>query len=118
MRSVEPLQWRVVRSNLDPVRGSEQSGERPVLIVSRETFNEVLSVIHVLSLTTRRPGRKLRHGEVLLPAGVAGQPNESIVLAYQGRTISKDRIVRSYGSLTDEDLRARVRDALKVYLDL
>ena len=118
MRLDKPLKWQLVRADLDPVRGSEQAGERPVLIVSRETFNDVLSVVHVLSVTSRKPGRRLRYGEVLLPERAAGQPKESIVLAYQGRTISKDRIVRSYGSLMDPDLRDQVREALRVYLDL
>lgn len=112
------IQWQVVLADLEPIRGSEQAGTRPVLIVSHESINVALTTLCVLPLTTFRQGAYLYPSEVLLPAGAAGQPNASIVMAHQARTISKDRIVRSYGSLTDAELRNQVRGALRVYLDL
>jgi mRNA interferase MazF len=113
-----PIQWQVVLANLEPIRGSEQAGVRPVLIVSHESINVSLSTLCVLLLTTHHQGSYLYPSEVLLPAGSAGQPNDTIVMAHQARTISKDRILRSYGSLTDPELRDQVREALRVYLDL
>jgi mRNA interferase MazF len=112
------MQWQVVLANLEPVRGSEQAGLRPVLIVSHESINVALTTLCVLPLTTCREGTYLYPSEVMMPAGVAGQPNDSIIMAHQARTISKDRIVRSYGSLMDMGLRAAVREAMRVYLDL
>ncbi|MBE0558338.1 MAG: type II toxin-antitoxin system PemK/MazF family toxin [Proteobacteria bacterium] len=113
-----PLQWQVVQAVLDPIKGSEQAGLRPVLIISREPINLRLPVVAVLPLTTLRPGRRIRSTEVLLPAGTAGQPNESIILAHQIRTLSKERFGRSYGYLIDPALRREVQRALAVYLDL
>ena len=52
-----PFQWRVFRANLDPAVGSEQAGQRPVLVVSNEIMNEVLPIVTVLPLTSRKPGR-------------------------------------------------------------
>ncbi len=46
------LQWTVLQASLDPVRGSEQSGLRPVLIVSNEEFNQAMPNVTVLPLTS------------------------------------------------------------------
>lgn len=113
-----PFQWQVVRVDLEPVRGSEQAGVRPVLIVSNESVNAVLSVVTIVPLTTRKQARRIYPTEALLPSGAAGLPNESIAIAHQIRTISKDRLLGSYGHLTDEALRETVREALRVHLDL
>lgn len=113
-----PLQWQVVRAQLDPVRGSEQAGERPAVVVSRESINQPLSIVAVLPITTFRDGRRVYDTEVLLPAGAAGQPRDSIVMAHQVRVIAKERITGTYGRLDDEELRDQIRAAMRFYLDL
>jgi len=113
-----PFQWQIVQAELDPVRGSEQRGERPVLIVSHEAINESLPIITVLPLTSFKPERRIYSTEVFLPARIAGQPNDSIIMAHQIRTISKGRLQRSFGYLQDEDLREKVRLAIRIHLDL
>jgi mRNA interferase MazF len=116
---VEPAyQWQVVRVALDPTRGSEQAGERPALIVSRESINEALTIVSILPITTRRSGRRVYSTEALLPAGTAGLPNESLAMAQQIRTIAKERILQAYGRLEDGPLQAAVKSAIRVYLDL
>jgi mRNA interferase MazF len=114
----EQLQWGVFLVDLDPTVGSEQAGRRPVLVVSREVINAALPVVTVLPLTTHRPGRRVYPNEVLLPAGAAGQPRDSVVMAHQVRTISKRRITSRVGTLSDDDLRRRVRAAVRVQLEL
>ena len=47
------LQWSMVFAELDPVRGSEQKGRRPVLVVSNEAFNSSVPNVTVLPLSTR-----------------------------------------------------------------
>ena len=113
-----PFQWRVFRANLDPAAGSEQAGQRPVLVVSNEIMNEVLPIVTVLPLTSRKPGRRIYSTEVLLPAGVAGQPADSIVMAHQIRTISKRRLQVVYGHLADPALRKAIQVAMRLHLDL
>jgi mRNA interferase MazF len=116
--SGEPYQWRVFRADLDPVTGSEQGGRRPVLVVSRESINAALPIVGVLPLTRTSPERRVYSTEILIPAGAAGQPDESIVMAHQVRTLSIDRLEHLYGELTDSHLRAEVRRAMRVFLDL
>ena len=112
------MQWTVFRARLDPTEGSEQAGTRPVLVVSREVINQALPIVGVVPLTRRKPGRRIYSTEVLLPAGAAGQPEDSIAMAHQLRTISSDRLGAPYGELSASDLREAVRRAVRVYLDL
>ena len=114
----EAHQWWVYQADLNPVQGPEQAGTRPVLVVSRETFNQALPLVGVLPLTSKKPGRRIYPTEVLLPAGAAGQPAESIVMAHQIRTLSTRRLGTAFGELRDPDLRDAVAEALRVFLDL
>ena len=109
-------QWSLVEAQLDPVVGSEQSGLRPVLVVSNDEFNEAIANVTVVPLTAAQ--RRLYPAEVLLPAGVAGQPRDSIMMAHQIRTISQQRIGRRFGSLGDGALRDQVHRAIKEHLSL
>ena len=66
-------QWHVFLAVLDPTRGSEQAGRRPVLVISRERINQLLPVVNVIPLTSRKStSRVIYPNEVLLPFGVAG----------------------------------------------
>jgi mRNA interferase MazF len=109
-------QWAVAIADLDPVRGSEQRGRRPVLVVSNEDFNQAMPSLTVLPLTSTQ--RTLYPAEVALPRGAAGQPLDSIVMAHQVRTIAKERVERLLGYVEDEPLRQAVREAIADHLDL
>ncbi len=113
-----PFQWQIVRADFDPVEGSEQAGIRPALVISRESANKSLSVVVVLPLTSRKPGRVIHIGEILLPTGEAGLTQESVAMCQQIRTVSKTRLLGSYGTVTDEATRENVREALRIHLDL
>jgi mRNA interferase MazF len=110
------FQWAVMEANLDPVAGAEQKGTRPVLIVSNEEFNQAMPNVTVLPLTSTQ--RRLYPSEVLLPQGKAGQPMDSIIMAHQIRTISKQRLTSLLGYLEDHQLRGEVLEAIKEHLDL
>jgi mRNA interferase MazF len=110
--------WSVWRANLDPVVGSEQGMTRPVLVISQTSLNDILPVVNVLPITSRKAGRRIYPNEALLPAGTAGLTLESIVLCYQIRTLDKRRLGRTFGTLDDETLRQAIIDALTFQLDI
>jgi mRNA interferase MazF len=112
------FQWSVFTVDLDPVVGSEQSGKRPVLVVSRETANEALPVITVIPLTGRKRGRRIYPNEALLPKGAAGLRRDSIAMAHQLRTLSKQRLGKRLGTVKEPDLRRAIRTAMLTQLDL
>lgn len=105
------LQWAVLDADLNPARGSEQRGIRPVLVVSNEEFNQAVANVTVLPLTST--DRRLYPAEVVLARGRAGQPKDSIIMAHQVRTISKERLGRVWGYLDDASLREAVKEAIR-----
>ena len=72
--------WEIWRANLDPVIGSEQGKVRPVLIFSSSALNKILPVVNVLPVTSRKTNRRIYPNEALIPVGIAGLTNESIVI--------------------------------------
>lgn len=110
--------WSVWRANLDPVVGSEQGLTRPVLVISQTAINDILPVVNVLPITSRKAGRRIYPNEALLPAGTAGLTLESIVLCYQIRTLDKRRRERACGTLDDKTLRQAIINALAFQLDM
>ena len=110
------FQWAVYEADLDPTAGAEQKGQRSVLIVSNEEFNQAMPNLTVLPLTSTQ--RRLYPSEVLLPSKVAGQPLDSIVMAHQIRTISKQRLGKVLGHLNDTTLRSEISEAMKEHLDI
>ncbi len=111
-------QFEVFHAFLDPHVGSEQGGSRPVLVISRTSINRSLPVIAVLPITSYKPGRRVYSTEVLIPAGNAGLTVDSLVLAHQVRTIAVTRFQKPYGSLDSQELQEKVRQALRIFLDL
>lgn len=109
-------QWAIIEANLDPATGAEQKGKRPVLVISNEEFNQAMPNVTVLPLTTTR--RNLYPSEVILNKGKAGQPQESIIMAHQIRTISKERLGKIFGYLHDSQLQNEVCKAIKEHLDI
>ncbi|MBV9927099.1 MAG: type II toxin-antitoxin system PemK/MazF family toxin [Acidobacteria bacterium] len=110
--------WSVWLAGLDPVVGSEQGRTRPVLVLSETALNDVLPVVNVLPITSRKQNRRIYPNEALLPAGTAGLAAESIVLCYQIRTLDKRRLTKMFGILNDDALREEVLEALRFQLGL
>src|SRR5690349_15787500 len=115
--AVMSYQWTIFFASLDPTAGSEQAGRRPVIVISRERLNQVLPVVNVLPLTSRKSSsRAIYPNEVLLPAGTARLPVDSIVLCYQIRTLDKRRLEQPIGELRDMSLRAAITEAVRFQL--
>ena len=110
--------WEIYRAALDPVIGSEQGKTRPVLIISEDEANDVLRVVNVLPITSRQPGRRVYGNEAVIPAGSSGLLNESIVLAYQIRTLDKQRLSVRYGEIQDRAIQLEIAEALSLQLGL
>jgi mRNA interferase MazF len=111
-------QWNIFWANLNPARGSEQAGDRPVLVVSAEEVNQVLPIVTVISLTSLKPGRVVYPIEVLLKLSDTGLSKDSIAMAHQIRAIAKERLGNICGSIESGELRSKIREAIKLYLDL
>lgn len=110
--------WGIYRANLDPVVGSEQGKSRPVLVISEDAINDVLSIVNVLPIMSRKHGRRVYPNEALLPPEQHWLPNESIVLCHQIRTLDKQRLSSFYGSVQAPTVRLAIMDALRFQLGM
>lgn len=104
--------WSIYRASLDPIIGSEQGKSRPVLIISEDAINDLLNIVNVLPITSRKPGRQIYPNEALLPAAKFGLPKESVILCHQIRTLDKQRITSKYGDVNNSDKQEEILDAL------
>jgi mRNA interferase MazF len=111
--------WDVYRVALDPVRGSEQAGTRPAIVVSNDGFNAHFDVVTVVPLTKARGKRRRVYGfEVLLPAGVAGNAEDSIAMPQQIRTVARERLGDRVATLADPHLQAEIEGRLLEHLGI
>ena len=102
------LRGEIRWADLNPVRGREQAGERPVLVLSHDVFNERSGTVIAVALTSQVP----RAGYPLtLELTAAKLPKRSWVKISQIRTISTERIGKRLGRASDEEL-ATVLDGL------
>lgn len=92
---------------LKPRSGSEQSGRRPVVIVSHDIFNAAAgwrSVI-VLPCSTSHTQRQRSATAVYVPKRTGGLPTESVVLCHQVTTLDRSKIGARLGRLPEDYLR-------------
>lgn len=103
-------------ADLSPVVGSEQGGIRPVLVVQNDIGNKFSPTVIIAAITSQINKAKLpTHIEIM--ADDYGLSKDSVVLLEQIRTIDKRRLRERLGRL-DEDLMAKVNEALTVSLGL
>jgi len=107
-----PRRGDILRARLSPIEGSEQGGERPVLVLSPDLINEHASVILVAALTSRKTDR-LYPFEALIEPQEGGLTQRSKVMLLHIRSIDKRRILGYYGRVSDE-VMARVDEALRI----
>ncbi len=110
--------WSIYRANLDPTIGSEQGKTRPVLVISEDEINNLLSCVNILPITSLKMGRRIYPNEVLVDAMIGGLTNTSIVLCHQIRTIDKSRLFLHYGEISDITLQEEIIDALSFQLGI
>jgi len=113
--------WDLLTVDLDMREGCEQGNEergvRAALVVSNDGFNRYFPLLTVLPLTRSLGKRRPVYAfEVLLPAGAAGNPEESIVMPQQVRTVARARVRARLGSLADPALRQAVEERILDHL--
>ena len=79
-------QGEIWNADLNPVRGSEQAGFRPVVIISGNLLNEFLNVIIVVPLTSQV--KNYKGNPVLSPTRTNGLTKESEMLMFHVRSHS------------------------------
>lgn len=102
------LRGEIRWANLNPTRGNEQAGLRPVLIISADVFNARSGTVIAMAITSQpqRAGFPLT-----LELESSALPKQSWVKISQIRTLSVERIGRKIADAEPEEL-ARVIEGL------
>jgi mRNA interferase MazF len=100
------LRGEIYWADLEPVRGHEQGGQRPVLVLSHDVFNDRSGTVIALAITSQaqRAGYPLTWR---VPPGLL--PRDSWVKISQVRTLSTERLRSRLGRLDETDLGEIVR---------
>ncbi len=95
-------QGEIWYADLNPTKGSEQSGFRPLVILSGDLLNEFMNVVITCPLTTKV--KNYKGNVVLLPDDKNKLTQESEILVFHIRSVSKKRLVRKIGEITNDEL--------------
>lgn len=107
----------VYLADLSPVQGSEQDGQRPVVVISRDAINNNSPIVVVVPCTDAANKKKFYPSHVRIKAGAGGLTMDSVVLCERVRAISKDRLKKHMGTLSRSEI-AGIEASLKITLDL
>jgi mRNA interferase MazF len=86
-------------ADLNPIRGSEQAGTRPVLVVQNETINKFTTTALAVPFTTNL-SRATLPSCVLVAQGEGGLTNDSVALCHHLRAIDRSRLSRKLGTVS------------------
>lgn len=101
-------------ADLNPVKGSEQGGIRPVLVIQNDTGNKHSPTTIVAAITSKEEKAKLpTHVEV----GSCGVERKSLALLEQIRTIDKSRLIKYVGELDGATVK-EINEAIGISLGL
>lgn len=93
----------------DPVKGSEQNGRRPAVIISGNAANDNLNTVIVCPLTTKI--KNYRGNVILKPSGLNGLEEISEIMTIHVHSVSKERFGKKIGEISLADLE-QIKDTL------
>ena len=102
------LRGEIYWCDLDPVRGHEQAGLRPVLILSQDIFNERSGTVIAVAITSQPQSAGF---PLTLEVAEGVLPKKSWVKISQIRTLALERLGKRAGKVSAEEL-ARVIEGL------
>jgi len=90
-------------ADLNPTRGSEQAGTRPVLIFQNDLINKFTTTVLTIPFTTNLRRASLP-SSVKVSKGDGGLTSDSVALCHQLRVLDKTRLQRKLGELSEETM--------------
>jgi mRNA interferase MazF len=106
-------------ADLVPRSGSEQSGRRPVILVSHDGFNQAPSWRSIIVVPISTSAWQAQRGltVVEIPGGAAGITKPSVAVCHQVTTLDRAKLSKRIGALSPTLLGA-VEMGLKAAIDL
>lgn len=95
------LRGDVLWADLNPVRGHEQAGRRPVVVLSEDVFNDRSGTVIAVAVTSQEPSAGF---PLTLEIRSIKLPKRSWIKVGQIRTLSTARLSRRLGRLAPEEV--------------
>lgn len=99
-------------SFFDPMLGSEQSGRRPAVIISGNLVNDNVRTVIVCPLTSKL--KKYKGNLILNPNDKNGLDKTSEVMTIHIRSLSKERLKRKIGEISDSEMAVIIESLDKI----
>jgi mRNA interferase MazF len=113
--TTSPARGDIWLVDLNPIKGREQAGMRPCLIVSVNLFNQSpAELVIVIPLTTKAKGIRT-HVPLAPPEG--GVRERSFIKCEDVRSISTERLTSRWGAVSMATIR-QVEDCLRILMGL
>lgn len=105
------LRGDIVWADLEPARGREQAGRRPILVLSHEVFNQHSGTVIALAITSQpqRAGFPLTY-----PLAAKLLPKPSWVKISQIRTLSTERLSHKLAHLDETEVNQIIEGLLDI----
>lgn len=103
---------QVYMADLNPVKGSEQGGVRPVVIIQNNVGNMFSPTVIVAAITGRIKKNIPTHAKL-----TTGLLKDSVALLEQIRTIDKCRLTKYMGEVTETEMN-NIVEALRKSIDV
>ncbi|MCH7568855.1 MAG: type II toxin-antitoxin system PemK/MazF family toxin [Nanoarchaeota archaeon] len=116
MEMVKIKRGDIVIANLSPIKGSEQGGTRPCLIIQNDIGNEYSPTTIIAAITSKKFNNEYPTN-VNLSAKDSRLDKDSTILLNQIRTIDKKRIIKKISYL-ETHVMNKVELAIKISLEL
>lgn len=115
----DPNRGEIWLADLATGRGHEQSGQRPVLVVSDDAFNAGLAgLVMTVPLTSKITKSRNVPAHIRVDPPEGGLKTPSVILCDQLRTVSKDRLSMGPWGIISAATMAHVEQTLGVLLAL
>lgn len=105
------LRGEIYWADLEPAKGNEQRGKRPILVLSHHVFNERSGTVIAVALTSQPQRAGFPLTLELLDSSL---PKKSWVKISQIRTLSTQRISNKIGVISEEELGQVIEGLLEI----
>jgi mRNA interferase MazF len=104
--------------NLNPIQGREQSGQRPVLVLSINAINRLPLVVTVVVGTKGENVSRDYPTNVRVSVDESGLPMETVFLCFQIRSLDAKRFLTTRAGKIHETKLQQIEDAVRYCLGL
>lgn len=104
--------------DLNPTKGKEQAGKRPVLVLSNDTINNLPLVVTVVVGTKGQNISRDYPTNVRISTSESGLPMETVFLCFQIRSLDPGRFPAQRAGKVSSKIMEKVEDTVRYCLDL